>query len=189
MESAPPDAATPPPDTRASSVDPPLVDGDASSPHGDAGVDLGRGSGPCAPAGSTRACTGVADGGSPCSGLQRCLSGSGEFGRPAWGACECDVVEVSVDIAGDCVRASCPPTAPYPVGCQLDFQGGDPRGCVAHGSTPSELFFKEGNRCDQGRVLGKLFCSSITAASLDAKSCPINKPEPHYPASSKDCPG
>ena len=42
------------------------------------------------------------------------------------------VLEVPVNVNGDCVEVSCPPEAPFPVGCNLTFSGGDDRGCIAN---------------------------------------------------------
>jgi hypothetical protein len=100
------------------------------------------------------------------------------------------LVEVSVDIKGDCVKATCPANAPNLVGCALDFQGDDDRGCVARTGNASEIFLKEGNSCGAGRVVGKILCSSVPSAgaALDAKTCPIDKKTPIYAASPNDCP-
>jgi hypothetical protein len=77
------------------------------------------------------------------------------------------------------------------VGCTLDFQGDDPRGCVARTENASEIFLKEGDSCGAGRVVGKMICSSTPSTSstgLDAKTCPINKKTPIYAASPTGCP-
>ncbi len=64
------------------------------------------------------------------------------------------VVEVPVAIDGDCVTTRCPPSAPYPVGCNIRMAGDDPRGCVASMPMNSVVYFQEGDRCGAGRVTG-----------------------------------
>ncbi|MEO7329327.1 MAG: hypothetical protein ABI193_12155, partial [Minicystis sp.] len=149
-------------------------------------------------------------------GQQTCIK-SGEFGQwgPCVGAvmacvgplndiCEvcgngvdddCDgeidegcVIDLDVNIDGDCVKASCPPQAPNPIGCNIVMSGGDSRGCVAHGAGSPEVYFQEGDQCGAGHVSGTLKCSSQPGAPLDANNCPINKPQKFYPASSNGCP-
>ena len=98
----------------------------------------------------------------------------------------CVTAELNFD--GDCMTVSCPPEAPYPIACQVDFQGDDSRGCVAHRPGESSVFLKEGRICNAGRVVGNLTCSSIQAGVLDATTCPINKVDAFYPADRGDCP-
>jgi hypothetical protein len=105
-----------------------------------------------------------------------CLAGSG-----------C-IVELELLINGDCVTTSCPADAPHPVGCNIVMQGDDSRGCVAAEPTGSVVFFKEGNKCDAGRVTGTLLCSSTPGDRLDAVNCPINKPNKYYPLDGSGCP-
>ena len=91
-------------------------------------------------------------------------------------------------IEGDCVTAECPPEAPYPVGCQIVFDGGDSRGCIANSVGESVVFFKEGNNCGVGSLSGTLTCSTEVGEGLNAENCPMNKEEPLYPERDEDCP-
>jgi hypothetical protein len=102
-------------------------------------------------------------------------------------------VSVPVDLDGDCLTVSCPPQAPYPVGCAIVMEGDDSRGCVA--STPSspDVYFQEGDECGlipafSGHVSGQLLCSTQPGAPLTAATCPINKSTPLYPPTSAGCP-
>ena len=106
----------------------------------------------------------------------------------AWSSCEQIVVQHAVDLNGDCVWAECPPSAPYPVGCDINFVGGDSRGCVAYTPGDTKVFFKEGNLCGAGHLSGTLLCSTCPGGPLDQNSCPINKPDPRYVQSSQQCP-
>ncbi len=100
-----------------------------------------------------------------------------------------EIVEVPINIAGDCVVASCPPEAPYPVGCMITLYGGDERGCVASTPTFSAVYFQEGDACGAGLVEGVLRCATTPSATpLDATSCPINKPVRYYPPTYAGCP-
>lgn len=101
---------------------------------------------------------------------------------------ECQVVEVDLFILGDCVTATCPPEAPYPVGCNVIFTPGDDRGCVASQTDDSTVYFQAGDECDQGLVMGTLLCSPVEGAPLDDENCPINKPVPIYAADRNGCP-
>lgn len=99
------------------------------------------------------------------------------------------IIELPVDIDGDCVTASCPAQAPYPVGCQIDMQGGDPRGCVANAVGDSLVYFQEGDACGAGRVVGTLLCSSqLPSSGLDQSNCAINKSDKFFPSSQSGCP-
>lgn len=98
------------------------------------------------------------------------------------------VVMVPVDIDGDCVKASCPAWAPYPVGCNIVMDGGDSRGCVASTVTSSEVYFQEGNVCGAGRVTGTLTCSSQPGAPLSQQTCAINKSDKLFVERSNQCP-
>lgn len=144
-------------------------------------------------------------------GTQTCVV-QGEFA--AWGACtgavlpatetcnnvddDCNgkvddakescVIDVPVNIDGDCVTTQCPSNAPYPVGCSLTFSGGDDRGCVANVPNQRVVFLKEGDNCGAGHVSGKLKCSSKPGSGLNASNCPINKSSKYYPSSSGGCP-
>jgi hypothetical protein len=97
-------------------------------------------------------------------------------------------IEEQIDLVGDCVTRSCPPSAPYPVGCDVRFEGDTPIGCVASRPDNPAVFFKEGRSCDAGRVRGVLRCSNRQGPPLNATNCPINKETKRYVASSRDCP-
>ena len=98
-------------------------------------------------------------------------------------------VTVELDLEGDCVTVSCPEAAPYPVGCDVRFHGGDSRGCVASEPDRSRVYFQEGNVCNAGRLQGQLFCSSTPAAvGLTGDNCPINKRRPMYVSNRRECP-
>jgi len=137
--------------------------------------------------------------------------GDAEFG--SWGQCtgavgpkpeicgngideDCDgkdalcpgTVAVTLNIDGDCVTASCPPNAPFPVGCNVSFQGGDSRGCVAVAPGSSVVYFQEGDKCKAGHLSGTLYCSSNQGAPLGAVNCPINKSDKYYPTGKSGCP-
>jgi hypothetical protein len=92
-----------------------------------------------------------------------------------------------LNIDGDCVLVECPADAPYPIACQIEFQGNDSRGCVAHTPGESSLFLKEGNDCGVGSVQGRLICSPLPGDPLNMDNCPINKENPSYPLSQEDC--
>lgn len=95
---------------------------------------------------------------------------------------------LAIDIDGDCLTASCPAEAPYPVGCNIDMDGGDERGCVASQPTQSAVYFQEGDVCGSGHVGGTLLCSAQPGLPLTEASCPMNKSVKFYPTTSNDCP-
>jgi len=97
-------------------------------------------------------------------------------------------VDVTLDVDGDCVKATCPPEAPYVVGCAVTFIGDTPCGCVANAPGSPFIFLKEGKICDAGHLTGTLKCSCAPGAPLDATNCPINKKWPYYPTSAAGCP-
>ncbi len=96
-------------------------------------------------------------------------------------------LNIPVNIDGDCVTASCPPQAPYAIGCQITMSGNDPRGCVANNGS-SVVYFQEGDKCGAGHVSGTLLCSSQPGSPLDANNCPINKSTKYYPSDKSGCP-
>jgi hypothetical protein len=98
------------------------------------------------------------------------------------------VVDVAIDIDGDCVTASCPSEAPFPVGCSITLAGGDERGCVASFPLSPVVYFQEGDACGAGHVSGTLRCSSEASIGLNALTCPINKPTRFYPVTRAGCP-
>jgi hypothetical protein len=75
--------------------------------------------------------------------------------------------------AGDCVIPECPAEAPHVVGCNVTYDGGDGRACVAHREHDSKVYFQEGNDCCHGSVSGTLYCSATPGAPLDASNCQI----------------
>jgi len=97
-------------------------------------------------------------------------------------------VAVDLFLVGDCVTASCPPEAPYPVGCEVFFTPGDDRGCVASRPDDPTVYFQAGDECDAGLVSGTLYCSDTPGAPLDQSSCPINKPDPRHVDDRDMCP-
>lgn len=102
-------------------------------------------------------------------------------------ACTATVVNVPLNISGDCVWAFCPVTAPYPVACNVIFSGGDNRGCVAYVPGDTKIFLKEGNACGAGSVSGSLTCSNV-AGVINASTCPINKTVQYYYDDWTKCP-
>ncbi|MCA9539065.1 MAG: hypothetical protein KC620_09260 [Myxococcales bacterium] len=142
----------------------------------------------------------------PCrAGMQTC----GPDGR--WGACNdavlpvdeicndgidqnCDgtiddcVIDLAIDLNGDCITTRCPPEAPYPVGCDIEMAGGDHRGCVASRPDQPVVYFQEGDACGAGRVRGILRCSNVQGAGLNEQNCVINKPTRYYPEDRRGCP-
>lgn len=95
---------------------------------------------------------------------------------------------LNINIDGDCLTASCPAEAPYPVGCNIDMDGGDQRGCVASQPTSSVVYFQEGDVCGSGHVGGTMLCSATPGLPLTEANCPMNKSQKFYPAASNDCP-
>src|SRR5262249_23546857 len=70
-------------------------------------------------------------------------------------------VDVPLYLFGDCITVNCPANAPYPVGCQVFFTPGDPRGCIASTPTSSTVYFQAGDVCDQGFITGTLHCAAM----------------------------
>lgn len=98
------------------------------------------------------------------------------------------IIEVMVSLDGDCLTASCPAEAPYPVGCNIRMEGGDPRGCVASDPMSPVVYFQEGDACGAGRVTGTLLCSSEPGTGLAEANCVINKDTRYYPRDRGGCP-
>ena len=98
------------------------------------------------------------------------------------------MIPVPVLIYGDCVTASCPPSNPCPVGCNIILDGGDNRGCVASSPTNPVVYFQEGDKCKKGKVKGVLYCSTKPGAPLNAWTCFINKFWKYYPSNKYGCP-
>ncbi len=97
-------------------------------------------------------------------------------------------IAVDIFLVGDCVTASCPAEAPYPVGCEVFFTPGDERGCVASRPDSSVVYFQAGDECDAGLVTGTLYCAATPGPVLDQTSCPINKPVPMHVGDRSGCP-
>lgn len=95
---------------------------------------------------------------------------------------------VKVAFSGDCVWVTCPASAPYPVGCSITMDGGDCRGCVAHASGSSQVYFQEGDSCSSSGTTGHLLCSSAPGSGLDATNCNFDKKYKYYVAAPEDCP-
>ena len=124
----------------------------------------------------------------------------GECGDPPEEVCDledndCDgvvdeegCVNVDLDFEGDCLTISCPARAPHPVGCDIIFEGSDPRGCVAHQPGERTVYLQEGNDCGAGRVRGSLSCSNLVQTRLNEMNCPMNKTDRRYPRRSARCP-
>jgi len=100
--------------------------------------------------------------------------------------CTC-IVEVELNLNGDCITASCPPEAPYPVGCSITMGGRDSRGCVAASNSSPVVYFQEGDCCGSGIVTGTLYCSSVPGDGLNSSNCTINKSRPSYPSTPSGC--
>ena len=108
------------------------------------------------------------------------------------------VLDVPVNIDGDCIAVSCPPQAPYPVGCDLSMEGDDSRGCVANMPGSSSVYFQEGDQCPlpppfdfggAGHISGTLLCSTQPPSTpLAANSCAIDKEQPIYAMDPSGCP-
>ena len=149
----------------------------------------------CTP-GDTQAChpdPSVAGVGACVLGTQTCEA-SGEFG--AWSDChdagmpgeetcgdgideDCDglvdedcptIVEVAVDLDGDCLTARCPDEAPYPVGCNIRMDGGDSRGCVGSSPTNPVVYFQEGMPAARG--------TSRARSAVRASRAPVSRKRP-----------
>lgn len=131
----------------------------------------------------------------PCSsacgeGTQTCVNLTWtECDAPKPGPTGACTVVVDINVNGDCVCApACPPEAPYPVGCNVIFSGGNSKGCIAAAQNGA-IYFQEGVMCDAGQLSGSVTCSSIPGPGLNATNCPINKGNPYYGAKPSDCPG
>ena len=85
------------------------------------------------------------------------------------------------------MTVSCPRRAPHPIACEINFEGRDPRGCVAHRRGERSVYLQEGNNCGLGRVTGRLICSNIQGDDLNEMNCPINKEDVSYPNRPSGC--
>jgi hypothetical protein len=148
-------------------------------------------------------CSGVADNDCECvDGMTQacstaCGAGTQTCVNKTWTECDapepsptgtCTVV-VDINVNGDCVCApACPAEAPYPVGCNVTFSGGNSKGCVATAQNGA-IYFQEGVMCDSGNLFGTVTCSNVPGIGLNASNCPINKPNAYYGAKPSDCPG
>lgn len=98
------------------------------------------------------------------------------------------VCNFNLNINGDCVFVQCPPQCPYPVSCNLNMVGGDPRGCVASQPNVPLIYLQEGDNCGAGFIAGTLTCSSVPGPPLNQGNCPINKPQPIHTNHPFGCP-
>ena len=182
-----PDAGLPPkPDSSAKPPGCPV--GQKKSCYNGPSVTLGKGtckagSRTCMPGGTWGPCVGAV-----VPRKEACGNGIDENCDGKDDACPGKVITVTVNINGDCVTASCPSQAPYPVGCNIQLAGGDSRGCVASSPTNSVIYFQEGDKCKKGKVQGVLYCSTKPGAKLSAGNCYINKSIKYYPSSKSGCP-
>ena len=85
----------------------------------------------------------------------------------------------------DCETLCCPPTHPFPVGCQ--FHVSSDLGCVAWPGAEC-VFVKEGDYCYSGHVTGTLTCSEGPGVALDGTNCTIDCPDYRLVASEGECP-
>ena len=133
-----------------------------------------------------------------CHGGQQTCVANGEV--VSWGACEgavvpadevcgndvdedCNgmdvvcppVLDVAVNVSGDCLTVCCPASHPFPIGCNLNFAGGDSRGCVAYAAPAQCVYLQEGDQCGAGRVSGTLRCSTQAGGALNASTYAIDK--------------
>jgi hypothetical protein len=159
--------------------------GTGSSGTGGSGTD-GSGTGGTG-TGSSGTGSGTGGSGTGMAGQEICGDGIDNDGDGQVDEGPC-LVEVTVNLAGDCVWASCPANAPHPVGCNITMAGGDCRGCIANAPGSSNVYFQEGNQCGAGKVTGVLYCSSVAKNGLDAGNCAINKVYKYYEANPSGCP-
>jgi opacity protein-like surface antigen len=146
-------------DTDCDGTDPPCSDGAGG----------GGGGGPCVP--TDEVCG---------NGVDEDCDGADE-------PCE-DILDVTLNLFGDCITASCPSSHPYPVACNVFFTPGDDRGCVANAPGSSVVYFQAGDECSAGFVTGTLSCSTMMGSPLGPSNCPINKPITFYPSDPSGCP-
>jgi hypothetical protein len=88
----------------------------------------------------------------------------------------------------DCQYVTCPQDHPYPVGCNIQFHGDNPRGCIASAPASPTVYFQEGQDCGDGGVRGYLLCSSVPGAGINQTTCPMNKTNKFYPLDRYGCP-
>ncbi len=156
-----------------------------SGPNGTAGVGVCKaGTQTCQASGSWGSCVGEVKPGSEVCG--NAIDENCDGQAPA-----CPALQVPIFFVKDCVTAACPPDHPFPVGCQVIFSPGDPRGCVANAPGSSVVYFQAGDECDKGVVMGFLLCDTKPGTGLNWNNCPMVGKNPLvsvYPASPAGCP-
>lgn len=88
---------------------------------------------------------------------------------------------------GDCGTVTCPAAAPHPIGCNINFVGEDPRGCVVHTPGSSKVGLKLGSACSPSvSIKGVLRCGTAPG-KIDLMSCPTNRTQYRYVTSASGC--
>ena len=97
------------------------------------------------------------------------------------------MVTVSFD-APECTPVTCPPEAPFPVGCSnIMMTGTSSLGCVANAPGSSVVEFEQANLCQSDTVSGNVLCSSVAGPPLDATNCPLPRSTALYLTDLANC--